>query len=372
MPKYIQLTESNIDTLVNAYQAGDSLAGAAKHLGMSNRATAKALEARGLKPRTVSAAARKYAVNEAFFDVVSDESVAYWLGFITADGYVYKDVDKKPAGLKVGLAAVDDTHLIKMRDAFDSEHPIRYDTCTLKGSDKVYDSAVLAFGSKRLADRLCEIGVVPAKSLIVKPHLDFPEELHRHYWRGLVDGDGSLLKYKGRTTWILRLLGSKDVIVAFKAFLNNNGIFPKATIKPHHNVWMVSISGNGLVKRVADLLWGGASVFLDRKHEKYVQLMAEPTYYQDRSTLTKEDLLRLYSEYNTWLAVAEFLGTSSSHLDRLKKKLGIRQKKSPSSLRLSREELVTLRAWHDTWSEVATHLDISLNYMYKLKRLAGL
>ena len=137
MPKYIKLSESDIDFIVNAYRSGASLEAAAKPLGMSNRATLKALSARGLKARTRSEGARKYAVNEAFFDIIDDESKAYVLGFVTADGYVYNDVDKKPAGLKIGLSAVDDNHLIKMREVFESEHPMRYDTCTLKGSDNV-------------------------------------------------------------------------------------------------------------------------------------------------------------------------------------------------------------------------------------------
>ena len=58
---------------------------------------------------------RKYALNETFFEVINSEEKAYWLGFIAADGCVYRRT------LSINLNIKDKEHLEKLITVLNSE-----------------------------------------------------------------------------------------------------------------------------------------------------------------------------------------------------------------------------------------------------------
>ena len=58
---------------------------------------------------------RKYALNEAFFEIIDSEEKAYWLGFIAADGCVYRRT------LSINLNIKDKAHLEKLIAILNSE-----------------------------------------------------------------------------------------------------------------------------------------------------------------------------------------------------------------------------------------------------------
>jgi hypothetical protein len=47
---------------------------------------------------------RKYTLDEMYFDEITDEHRAYWLGFITADGGITEIAPARPGVLRVELA----------------------------------------------------------------------------------------------------------------------------------------------------------------------------------------------------------------------------------------------------------------------------
>lgn len=317
MPKPIVLTQEVSDKLVAAYQGGASLAGAAKPFGLSHRATIQALFDTGLRQRTVSEAARRYFYNDHFFDVIDTEEKAYWLGFVLADGYIYRDEYQRLAGLSIRLAAVDTGHLEKFRQALDSNLPVSQYTAKIKGQDKVYPSCRLLISSPHIAEQLGEYGIIPNKSLTAVPYLDFPVELHRHYWRGVVDGDGSIFSAQGRRSWRIGLVGSYEVVEAFRNFLVCKGIIFNSKIQRHgRNAWQTTFTGSALPKKIGELLWADATIYLDRKYEKYCELRDLEVVRHDRSNLTKEYLLDLKTRYRTWGEVAKYLKTSPGRLSK--------------------------------------------------------
>ena len=62
---------------------------------------------------------RKYDI-ENYLDDLNDDDVCYWLGFIFADGNVYRNK------LRVALSAKDLTHLEKLRDFISPNRPLYY------------------------------------------------------------------------------------------------------------------------------------------------------------------------------------------------------------------------------------------------------
>ena len=127
-----------------------------------------------------------------------------------------------------------------------------------------------AFGSIKVAKDLARCGVVPKKSLIAKPH----EALlnNRHFWRGMIDGDGTL--YKDRNG--LGLCGTEAVCQGFLDFAKTM-IPTKAHVrKCKANLWSIGVACGrennvGLLKE----LYENAPTYLIRKHSRAIAAIAD-------------------------------------------------------------------------------------------------
>jgi hypothetical protein len=126
---------------------------------------------------------KPHSHDTSLFDEIDTGSKAYWLGFISADGCVTDN-----GVVRIALAGQDEGHLVKLKRDLQATHPIR--GVTPKGRAK--HQSALSINSRKLAGGLRAHGVVPRKSLTMKPPTKVPLHLLRHYWRGMVDGDGSL------------------------------------------------------------------------------------------------------------------------------------------------------------------------------------
>jgi hypothetical protein len=114
-----------------------------------------------------------HSCNEHFFDDLSQERPAYWLGFIMADGHL-KERDKYSDVLSIGLQTKDDSHLKKFKVHIEHTAPIYY----------YKNSAIIRIASQPLGTRLRELGVVPRKSLILQFPDYLPIQSLRHFMRG--------------------------------------------------------------------------------------------------------------------------------------------------------------------------------------------
>jgi len=144
----------------------------------------------GLKkgPRALPRVKREFPwkFNKNFFNEWS-RGMAYILGFLCADGYVYKN----PRGsCFVCFISTDREIIEKIRDLLGSNHKIgvkirREQHPTWK------DAYVLQIESKWLFNELNKFGIVQNKSLIIKfPQV--PQEFLGDFIRGYFDGDGSV------------------------------------------------------------------------------------------------------------------------------------------------------------------------------------
>ena len=215
-----------------------------------------------------------YRFDETFFDVIDTEAKAYWLGFITADGCVQMG----PVGangwqrneLSVNLKQSDAGHLEKLKASLGAENPVRI---SAKGSAKA--TADIHLSSRHLVESLIRLGVTPRKSLTVQPW-NGPAHLMRHYWRGMVDGDGTIVRHpQERDKWHLRLLGTEACMEAFRLWAA--GVCGTAAKKyPKGNIWSFTAGGLASPQALVRALYDGSTVYLDRKHELAVRLMALP------------------------------------------------------------------------------------------------
>jgi hypothetical protein len=119
----------------------------------------------------------------------------------------------------------------------------------------------IKISSKIIAERLSTFGVVPNKSLTAKV---IGLEKNRHFWRGVIVGDGYLQCRNGQNTDRIVLVGSYNLVVQFKAFVET--AIPSSVIKirPHGRIYSAYILASG-ARAAAKLLYEGSSIFLERK-----------------------------------------------------------------------------------------------------------
>src|SRR5215469_5482337 len=112
---------------------------------------------------------RTYPVNERFFDEIGTEAQAYWLGFLTADGYV---TDRH---VRLRFQGEDKDHLRKFAEALESGQPV------YEGMDRGYHYAEFVIGSKYMVSALERLGLTRNKSLTIQQSVYVPSPLLSHY-----------------------------------------------------------------------------------------------------------------------------------------------------------------------------------------------
>jgi hypothetical protein len=203
----------------------------------------------------------KHTVNDSFFDDLNEKS-AYLLGFIYADGNVNYNPDKGYYALTITASAKDKGHLENLRILLSSTKPLLFSSKT--------NSYRLIANSKKLCQSLIGLGAIPKKSLIVKfPNL--PDNLLRHFIRGIIDGDGNVRYVKRKRSPYFEITiasGSKafcDGLI--NAIKDNTGTSANAR-KVNENLYIVQYScSRG--EKLAKYVYSEVSLLLERKYLPY-------------------------------------------------------------------------------------------------------
>jgi hypothetical protein len=146
------------------------------------------------RPNKLRKSNAKYHFDENFFDVIDTEAKAYFFGLMAADGYI-KIVNGNPTAIVLELKSDDIEIVEKFRDALgDKNVPVKIRPAYKTSCEK----AKVAFFSTHLARSLHEkFGPLKTFNLgRISQHV--PVELHSHFVRGVLDGDGcwSYEKYR--------------------------------------------------------------------------------------------------------------------------------------------------------------------------------
>ncbi len=123
------------------------------------------------------------ANNLDYFECINTSDKAYWLGFIAADGYLYKD--KKQAFLRIALSSIDSDHLLKLSNIFGKN--VNFISHVDKRTGKKYNQCRLTvFGNELYKDLMYHSESFIDVLFYINP------SLHSHFIRGYFDGDGTV------------------------------------------------------------------------------------------------------------------------------------------------------------------------------------
>jgi len=193
--------------------------------------------------------------------LVDNDITAYIAGIYAADG------SNEKSGISIGLQSTDKEILEKISSYFNYTGPlyIMKESVRLTISD-------LAF-RKYFEAR----GIVKNKTLDYQvPDL----YLHNpHFWRGMIDGDGCIFKYKKQyTTYGVSLVGTKHTIDTFKKFcefiLDKPVKVKPYKIKSATEVYSINFVGK-MYLPLLNVLYGDLTnhMYITRKYNKYLEII---------------------------------------------------------------------------------------------------
>lgn len=248
---------------------------------------------------------RKYIANDNFFSSWS-EDMAYCLGFISADGHIWKD---KPY-ISVNITQNDDIVIKYIRDLISPESKIRLQKNNV---------CQLTITSKQIHKDLSDFGLHNNKTFDM-PLPNVPEVFWGDYLRGYFDGDGSI--------WKTNFRNGKDYYYANIISGCNN------FIKLLHNRLQFGIVSTVRKKytqikfcqsdclRFAKIIYKNPYCFkLERKYNKFQQINTKYSFWsieeenilKNNVNLPKEQLLLLLPKRN-WSAISRKINKKYAYL----------------------------------------------------------
>ncbi len=217
---------------------------------------------------------RVHSLDECAFDELTPEA-RYWVGFLLADGCIREGGTRKPETLSVALKGADAEHLERLRSFIKSAAPVARMTRTSgskKTPDRKYPTARLSVCSQKLCARLVELGVVPRKSS--REEAIPPLKNCADFWRGVVDGDGTVMLTKSRQgpRPTVALGSSQRLVTQFRDFAR--GLSGTSANGRHikNGYWTIMLNW-WPAWHVAKTLYENACVALPRKAEGARQIM---------------------------------------------------------------------------------------------------
>ena len=169
---------------------------------------------------------RKYQFNERFFQVIDSEIKAYALGLMMTDGHITKSLHRARIALTEADSAI--LHKIAAAASFTGKLIV---SKPRSGNYQVSNMINLNFNSTLLVQDLLALGLTTSKDKnLALPKID--SSLEHHMIRGIIDGDGAVLK----SGELICLSGRKefleDIVNCFSrhGFTKVGGIYSDKTI----------------------------------------------------------------------------------------------------------------------------------------------
>ena len=220
-----------------------------------------------------------YYCNYHYFDEIDTEEKAYWLGFITADGWISKNDIGNAGVIGIELQHNDINHLRKFNKSINGNYKItdRWRTCPISANpDKLNHMCMIRIFSIAMYDSLEKLGFSNNKSYdFFIPNMR--NDLVRHYLRGYFDGDGCfcLSNKSFGVGFITASMSLKDGII---------NICKNANIEVHDYsyvneyktiMYTPQATKNSEKIKLLDYMYKDATIYLDRKYKKYLKAKAK-------------------------------------------------------------------------------------------------
>lgn len=277
--KYLPET---IEAVVHEYRDNKkSFVTIGKEQGVSKYIIRQVYKQSGLPVRDNTEKSMKYTVNDDYFENIDCEEKAYWLGFMYADGYITKERKHSKRKIGISLSTIDKKHLEKFKKAIEFTGNIKDYIVKTSGYKIGTKYSRIIITSEKIAQDLINHGCLENKTDILRfPDENIvPKEYQIDFIRGLIDGDGSVIIINNKNSkypeYNINFTGTKNMCEAISLILLNKIISLHKRHKDRDNDnYSIIIGGNLQVTKILNILYGNATIYLDRKYKKYKQIIA--------------------------------------------------------------------------------------------------
>lgn len=216
-----------------------------------------------------------YTCDYHYFDEIDTEEKAYWLGFLTADGWISRNEENNAGAIGIELQYGDINHLKKFNKSIGGNYQItdRWRPCSLSESNKEHHTCVIRIFSITMYESLVKKGFTNNKTYNFKiPYIK--PDLIRHYMRGYFDGDGCFT-FTNKSFHINFITASEALRNDLIEILKKKKYSPiEETYVDDFNTTMYKVHLYKNLERLDFLAWiyENCSIYLDRKYKKYLKV----------------------------------------------------------------------------------------------------
>ena len=194
-----------------------------------------------------------------YFDNIDTEEKAYLLGFIFADGSISNDE------FFLDINEKDIEMLLRIREEIHSNCKI---TTRKKGNSMM---SRIAIKNKVFCSSLSQYGIIENKTKMTShlPVEKIPTIFYKDFLRGLIDGDGWVIKTKQNLYKIGYVTQYYSTALDFVEMLNSllEEKWKNKILTPKDRYAIVNIQKQSIVKQVALVLYKGNKICLSRKFQ---------------------------------------------------------------------------------------------------------
>lgn len=205
-----------------------------------------------LEPKDV-----RLSYNRNIFSDIDTEEKAYWLGFILADGCIFRNE------LRIKLNSCDENHLMKFIEFINGVGEVNIQHEVHKSTKNILSKVVLV--SKDIVNDLEKHGISRNKSTKEIPNINIDNNLVRHYIRGFFDGDGCITHDLKKIDFASSLIMNEYIKRTLIKNLNIND----TKILNHGKITKYAIYNKTDKEKVLNYLYANSNIYLDRKYDLY-------------------------------------------------------------------------------------------------------
>jgi transposase len=269
------LTLKNLDPdfVITEYGKGQSACKIAEQLGCSHTLILDFLSKYHIVKTDKNQLSRKHkTVKEDYFDIIDTQEKAYFLGLMFADG-CNSIGDDSASTASINLQEGDKEILEKFSKAIFGEVILTFRDLSKNDRKNQYR---LRIHNHRICKQLEKLGCIPVKSLTLEwPKWLIDPDLQRHFIRGYFDGDGTIYCRKNTHYYGFGIMSTPDFCINVDRVVNEHIQINFTYETCDNNITTdISVGGNRQILKILNWLYKDATIYLERKYQKYLELKA--------------------------------------------------------------------------------------------------
>ena len=276
IPARTPLDEKIVEAASEKYMNGTPLRTVLEEFNISYPTIQRYFRKNGINYK--SGKGRKHHFNENYFDEINSEHKAYWLGFLYADGNVgtTDKTCKAPNRLTINISSKDRSLLKEIISDLNASTIEIQDYIPDERTYGTSQMSIVYFNSVTLCNGLIKHGCIPNKTFNLDMPNDIPNNLMRHFIRGLFDGDGCITSSgSSSSTPVFKITGYDYFLAQIRAYMKAC-LNLKSNAKLSHyanrdpRVCDINFSSFEDAKKIYHYFYDNATIFYEEKRTNLI------------------------------------------------------------------------------------------------------